>query len=77
MSGLGNLIGRTMRAKQAGGQGAVYTGVRHRNNPATGDRGPDAPGGRGAGGENDDMGRRRRFPRGRRLGGDVRTPLSP
>jgi len=49
-----------------------YTGVGHRENPATGDLGPDAPGQDDGGG-----GRPPRGPRGRnrRLGG-VRSPLS-
>lgn len=58
------------------------TGVGHRVNPATGDRGPDSP--RNQDRDRDDdrdgpPGRRRRGqPRGRqrRLGGDVRSPLS-
>lgn len=56
------------------------TGIGHRVNPATGDRGPDSPRNQDRDRDRDGPpGRRRRGqPRGRqrRLGGDVRSPLS-
>jgi hypothetical protein len=55
-----------------GSAGRQATGITHRDNPPSGDVGPDAPGGGG--------GTRRRPPgprgRNRRLGGDVRSPLA-
>lgn len=76
MSGLSNMLGNAIKAKQAGGRGAVYTGVRHRENPA--DRSRARRGGPGDNIPEDERRPRARPPirRNRMLGGDVRTPLS-
>lgn len=76
MSKLKTMVGKGVGAMRApGGQlfspGGSYqhTGILPRSDPATGDRGPDA--------EPDQRRRGRRgIRRNRRLGGDVRTPLS-
>jgi hypothetical protein len=54
----------------------LYTGVGHRVNMATGDRGPDAPKRGGPNVPRDDRPGRRPRGRQRSAGGDVRTPLS-